>query len=119
MFLKGGNNMARTRGATQQSSNQRPFMTPEAEENYCVSLAYSLAEKRLKEGTATSQEVTHFLKRGSEKERLELEKLRGENELLRAKTETLQSQRRTEEMYADVLTAMRKYSGHGEPDEYY
>jgi hypothetical protein len=73
----------------------------------------------LREGTASSQETVHFLKRGSEKERYELEKLQEENKLLRAKTEALQSQKGLEELYANAIKAMSIYNGHGDPDEDY
>lgn len=95
--------------------SRRPALTPEARENQMISLAVDLAERQLEEGTASSQVITHFLKLGSSKERLEREKLEEENKLLRAKTENLQSQKRVEELYAEALTAMRRYSGQGEP----
>lgn len=94
-------------------------MTPEGQENYLISLANNLAEQRLRDGTASSQEVTHFLKLGSRKEALEREKLEEENKLLRAKTDALKSQKRVEELYAEALSAMRTYSGQGGSyDEY-
>lgn len=96
--------------------SRRPALTPEARENQMISLAVDLAERQLEEGTASSQVITHFLKLGSSKERLEREKLEEENKLLRAKTENLQSQKRVEELYAEALTAMRRYSGQGEPE---
>ena len=83
-----------------------------------VSLAVDLAEKQLLEGTASSQVITHYLKLGSTKEKLEKEKIEEENKLLRAKTESLQSQKNIEELYAEALNAMRNYSGEGDPDEY-
>jgi hypothetical protein len=92
-------------------------MTPDARENQMINLAVDLAERQLEEGTASSQVITHFLKLGSSKERLEREKLEEENKLLRAKTESLQSQKRVEELYAEALSAMRRYNGQGEPDE--
>lgn len=79
-----------------------------------ISLAVDLAEKQLLEGTASSQVITHYLKLGSTKERLEKEKLERENELLRAKTEALESAKHVEELYANALDAMRSYSGHGD-----
>lgn len=97
--------------------SRRPALTPEARENQMISLAVDLAERQLEEGTASSQVITHFLKLGSSKERLEREKLEEENKLLRAKTENLQSQKRVEELYAEALTAMRRYSGQGEPED--
>lgn len=95
----------------------RPALTPEARENQMISLAVDLAEKQLMEGTASSQVITHYLKLGSTKERLEKEKLEEENKLLRARTESLQSAKRVEELYAAAITAMKRYSGNGRGDE--
>lgn len=106
-----------TPGSSKQSRTRRPAMTPDARENQMINLAVDLAERQLEEGTASSQVITHFLKLGSSKERLEREKLEEENKLLRAKTESLQSQKRVEELYAEALAAMRRYNGQGEPDE--
>ena len=89
----------------------RPAMSPEARENQMIAYAVDLAEKQLREGTASSQVITHYLKLGSSKERLEREKLERENELLRAKAENLQSAQRSEEFYREALKAMRTYSG--------
>lgn len=100
-----------------ESYDIRPALTPESRENQLISLAMDLAEKRLKEGTASSQEVTHFLKLGSTKERLEKEKLLEENKLLKAKTENLQSMKNIEKLYSDALRAMKGYAGKEEDDE--
>lgn len=96
----------------------RPAITPEARENQLISLAIDLVEQRLIDGTASSQETTHFLKLGSSKAMLEKEKLAKENELLRAKTEALESAKEVEKLYKDALKAMREYSGNGDPDDY-
>lgn len=95
----------------------RPALTPEARENQLIALAVDLVEQRLLDGTASSQETTHFLKLGSMKNRLEMEKLQEENRLLKAKTEALQSAKRVEELYSEAIKAMRRYSGQGDPDE--
>lgn len=95
-------------------TKRAPARTPEARENQLISLAVDLAEKQLMEGTASTQVITHYLKLGSTKERLEKEKLEKENELLRAKTESLQSAKRVEELYKNALDAMRTYSGNNE-----
>ena len=100
------------------TKKRRPALSPEARENQLISLAVDLAEKQLQEGTASSQVITHYLKLGSTKERLEKEKLEEENKLLRAKTENLQSQKRVEELYSEAIKAMRNYNGQGDPDEY-
>jgi hypothetical protein len=97
---------------------RRPALTPESRENQLISYAMDLVEQRLLDGTASSQETTHFLKLGSTKAQLELEKTRRENELLTAKTEALESSKRTEELMEKAIKAFRSYSGNGDPDEY-
>lgn len=104
--------------SSSSSRKRRPALSPEARENQLISLAVDLAEKQLQEGTASSQVITHYLKLGSTKERLEKEKLEEENKLLRAKTENLKSQKRVEELYSEAIKAMRNYAGQGETDEY-
>ena len=94
-------------------SKYRPALTPEARENQLISLATNLAEQQLMDGTASSQVITHYLKLGTAKSQLELEKLKRENELLRAKTESIESSKRVEELYMNALNAMKNYSGHG------
>lgn len=96
----------------------RPALTPEARENQLISLAVDLVEKRLRDGSASSQETTHFLKLASSKARLENQILEKQKELITAKTEALQSQKEIKEMYAEALKAMRNYNGQGDPDEY-
>lgn len=94
----------------------RPALSPEARENQMISLAVDLAEQQLRDGSASSQVITHYLKLGTMKERLEMEKLEKENELLRAKTEAIQSAQRMEEMYEKALNAMRDYQITGDDD---
>ena len=90
----------------------RPALTPEARENQLISLAVDLAEKQLLEGTASSQVITHYLKLGTTKEKLEREILEKQKALIEAKTENLQSAKRIEELYKNALDAMKNYSGH-------
>ena len=68
----------------------RPALSPEARENQMISLAVDLAERQLQDGTASSQVITHYLKLGSTKERIEKEILEKQKELISAKTEALQ-----------------------------
>jgi hypothetical protein len=97
---------------------RRPATTPEGRENQLITLAVELVEKRLREGTATSQETTHYLKLGSTREQLEQQRIRNENELTQAKIDALASQVRQEELYAEALIAMKAYSGQNDSDEY-
>ena len=101
----------------QESKKIRPALTPEARENQLISLAVDLAEKQLMEGTASSQVITHYLKLGSTKERIEKEILEKQKELISAKTENLKSAKRIEELYTNAIEAMRRYGGHGDEDE--
>ena len=98
---------------TTNKVKRRAAMSPEARENQLISEAVDLAEEQIINGTASSQVITHFLKLGSMKERLEREKLQNENELLKAKVKNLESAERSEEMYRKVINAMREYSGNG------
>lgn len=111
--------MTKVKSSTQKDTVRkiRPALTPEARENQLIALATDLVEKRLLDGSASSQETTHFLKLGSTKNRLESEKLQEENKLLRAKTESIQSQKNIEELYTQAINAMRNYAGFGGQDE--
>ena len=95
----------------------RPALTPEARQNQLISLAIDLVEKRLIEGTASSQETTHFLKLASTKAHLEEQILEKQKDLIEAKTKSLQSTERIEELYKEAMSAFRRYSGSGESDE--
>lgn len=107
---------SRQRSAETTTRRSRPARTPEAREQQLAGLAVDLAEKQLREGTASSQVMTHYLKLVSTRERLEQERLQQENELLRAKVEAMASAKRVEELYEDALNAMRQYNGQ-DPEE--
>ena len=96
----------------------RPASSPEARENQLVSLAVDLAEKQRLEGTASSQVITHYLRLGSTKERIEMEMKEKQKELIEAKTQAIQSAQRVEELYTNALNAMRNYSGQGDDNDY-
>jgi hypothetical protein len=76
-----------------------------------VALAVDLAEKQLREGTASAMVINHYLRLGTTRERLEQQKLERENELLRSRVDQIESQARTEELFGQALRAMRAYSG--------
>lgn len=111
--------MAKVKSSNPTSTRKmRPALSIEAREGQLVSLAVDLAEQQLRDGTASSQVITHYLKLGSTREKLERERLIEENKLLKAKTEQLQSQKHIEELYADAIKAMKNYGGQGDSDEY-
>lgn len=98
-------------GSSGKVGRSRKGRTLEAREDQLIALAVDLAEKQLRDGTASAQVITHYLKLGSTKDRLEKEILAEQKELLKAKTESIQSAKRVEELYLDALNAMRSYSG--------
>lgn len=107
-----------TMNSSKSTKKMRPALSPEARENQMIALAVDLAEQQLRDGTASSQVITHFLKLGTTRAELEKEKLRNENEVLKAKAKSIESAEETKILYENALKAMRKYSGGGDPDEY-
>lgn len=95
----------------------RPATTLEGRENQLISLAADLAERMLRDGTASSQVITHFLKLGSTRERVEQQKIKNENLLLAAKIEALASGKIVEELYRAALKAMKTYTGQDVDDD--
>ena len=90
-----------------------PAVTPEERENQMIALAMDLAEKQLRDGTASSQLISHFLKLGSQKEQVAKEKTEKEIELISAKTESYKSTAHIEELYKEAIEAMKSYSYDG------
>lgn len=105
--------------AALEKPRRPPAKTPEGRENQLVELAVDLAEKQLIEGTASSQVISHFLKLGSSREKLEQERLHYENELLQAKKEALERAERMEDLFANALNAMKSYKGEDHDDDRY
>lgn len=109
--------MGRRRSEDREERRRRsPARTPEAREMELSSTAYDLAERQLLAGTASSQVITHFLKAGSMRERLEQERMRHEIELMEVKRENLEAQTRVEELYVNAIEAMRSYVGASSED---
>lgn len=90
---------------------RRVASTPDGRENQLVNLAVDLAERQLREGTASAQVLSHYLKAGSSREYLEKQRIAMDVELMRAKQEQLASMARIEELYSDAIGAMRAYQG--------
>lgn len=108
--------MARVKKLTPTIANDapiRPALTPEARENQLISLAINLVEQRLRDGTASAMETTHFLKLASRKSKLDAERAELENELIKAKTQNLRDQADIKTLYQEAINAMRRYGGCG------
>lgn len=102
---------------TNSSRRVRPALSPEAEEEQMISLAVDLAKKQLIEGTASSQVITHFLKLGTERERLEREKIKRDILVQEAKAKAYETNESIEAMYRDAISAMKEYSGGGNDED--
>lgn len=92
--------------------NRRVATTPEGRENQLIALAFDLAEQQLRDGTASSQVISHFLKAGSTRDYLEKERLAMDVELMEAKREAMERNAHIEDLYNDAIAAMRSYQGH-------
>jgi hypothetical protein len=104
--------MAAGRKEESPSRVRRPAArTPEAREQQLIAAAVDRAEQQLQDGTASAQVITHFLKLGSSRERLEQQRLAYENQLTEVKIEAMQSQKEIERLYGEALAAMSAYSG--------
>lgn len=110
--------MAKVKNPTETpTQKRRSAINPEARDAQLMSYAYDLAEQRLLDGTASAQEVVHFLRIASPEYKKKLERLDLENQLVKAKTEQIQSQKHIEELYAEAINAMREYGGQSSSDE--
>lgn len=94
-----------------QKPRRPPATTPEGRENQLIALAVDLAEKQLAAGTASAQVISHYIKLGSSREKLEQERIKLENDLLEVKAAAIKNAEKVEQLYKDALNAMRSYSG--------
>ncbi|MBR5180085.1 MAG: hypothetical protein IKW90_15010 [Lachnospiraceae bacterium] len=88
-----------------------PAPNPEIAEQRCIDASFSLALRQLEDGSASPSVITHFLKMGTEKTRLEREKLEKETALLKTREHAIRSAEQTEKIYSDAVQAMKIYTG--------
>lgn len=109
--------MKRSKDSSKKSNNRSHPMSPEAKENELISLAVDLAEKKLRDGTAPTQVIVHYLKLATERDQLERDMLEKKTELINAQIDSLESTKHIEELYSEAIKAMRIYSGRGYEEE--
>lgn len=112
--MKGDEKMGRTSKKATESIQLEPLPATHSQEEReirCVGLAMDVAEQQLRNGTASSQVICHFLKLGTIKEQEEVEKLRRENDLLEAKRKAYESAEDIKALYGEAIDAMKIYSG--------
>lgn len=95
-----------------------PARTPEARENQLINLAVDETERRLRNGTASSQLITVLLKLATTKTQLELEKLRSDISLQQAKQQEIKEKSSNNELYSKALAAFKNYKGDTSDDIY-
>lgn len=105
--------MAKVKASSTTMPKMRPALTPEARENQMIALAVDVAEQQMRDGTASSQIITHYLKLGTMRERLEMKRIEQEIELQKAKTKALANEEEMKVLYENAIKAMREYGGHG------
>lgn len=89
--------------------------TPEGRQNILINLAINLAEKQLRDGSASSQLISHFLKLATVKDQLEIKKLEADITLSQAKVKSIENSSKLEELLSHAIDAMKDYGG--ESDE--
>lgn len=108
--------MAKKKSAD-KAPTARPATSPKDREDEMINLAVKLAERQLRDGTASTQVIVHYLKLGSTRGMLEQEMLENKTQLVKAQTESLQASKRNEELYENALRAMSLYSGSSSGDD--
>lgn len=108
---------ARRRTELSDLPRRPPATTPDGRENQLIELANDVAEIQMREGVASSQVITHFLKLGSSRERLEQERIEHENALLEAKKASMEREAKMEDLFAEAIKAMKTYQGEAPPDD--
>lgn len=85
--------------------------TPEGREAQLTDLAYKCIVQRLRDGTASPNETVACLRLGTEKTKLEREKIKAETVLAQAKVNSLELEKKTEELYQEAIIVMKEYMG--------
>lgn len=108
------------KSSTYKKNNRKfpPARTPEERENQLINLAIDLVEEQLRNGSATSQVITHFLKLAGLREKLENEKLKADVKLANAKIEQINQMADIKILYEEALEAMKYYGGEGKDEDY-
>lgn len=93
-----------------EEKGMRPASTPEAREQQLINLAVNLAEKQLREGTASPSIINHYLKMASNREVIEREILQKQSKLLEVKAQSISNEKENEKMAKAALEAMKNYT---------
>lgn len=109
---------AQSEPTSSRRTRQPPATSPEAREQQLIALAVNVAEEQMRNGTASAQVITHYLKLGTSREELEQKRLQAEVELAQARVAQLTQGSRMEELTSEALRAFRSYTGQDEEQGY-
>lgn len=93
-----------------KATRRPPAKTPQDREDQLIAMAMDAVEAKIIAGTASSQELVHFLRLGSSSEKIAQRYKTEEIKLLEIKRESIASQKRTEELMSEALHAFKAYS---------
>lgn len=98
--------------------------TPEEHESLLISKSLNLIERQIDDGSVSSTVLSIYAKAGTERDRLEKERLRRENAVLNKKLETMEAAVDVKNLMTDALSAFKGYEGRSsgldvDEDEYY
>jgi hypothetical protein len=94
----------------EELKKSRPATNPEAREQQLVNLAVQLAEKQLRDGSASTAVITHYLKIASTRETIEREILEKQKSLIEAKASSISKGREAEDLAKAAIEAMKNYN---------
>jgi hypothetical protein len=94
----------------EEPKGARPMSTTDGREQQLIALAVNLAEKQLRDGTASPSVINHYLKMASSRETLEREILEKQSKLIDAKAQNIVKEKEQEEMAKRALEAMKNYT---------
>lgn len=100
-----------------QPRRKRPAITAADQEREMIDLATQCARDQLKNGTASSQVIVHYLKLGTTREALEKEKLRRENILLESKTKEIDNRADYSRLAQEAVEAFKRYAGYSDDED--
>lgn len=107
--------MARSEEDRTPSRRRSPAKTPEERESLLISKSLNLIERQIEEGTVSSAVLSIYARAGTERDRLEKERLRNENDVLRKKVETMEAAVDLKNLMEDALSAFKGYQGSRAP----
>lgn len=98
---------------------RRPGTTAKARESQLVNDAFSIAEQRIRDGTASDSLLIQVMKQGSMRSKLEERKLDGEVALLESKRRAIEAEKERGVDYKAVMNALRGYESEFDEDDDY